>query len=92
MATKHAKSEEPPEVYEPERGPPPTEPPPEPEREVAQAEALQLFRAGHKLKKAGDPPERWFAASRLFGQLVLCVPVDEAVEKMIAGEQLVLAE
>ena len=80
-----------PGVAQPDLQPQPEEEP-KPEREVAPEEALQLFRAGHKLKRAGDPPEKWFAASRLFNTLVLCVPVDETIEKQIAGEQLVLAE
>ncbi len=55
-------------------------------------EALSLFRAGHKLRKAGDPPEKWFQASRIGGILVLCVPVDQDVEEAVLDQDLVLAD
>jgi hypothetical protein len=69
----------------------PDQPPPE-EKVLEKEEAMQLFRAGHRLKKAGDPPEKWFSASRIHGVLVLCYPVDEEIEKGIAEQDLVLAE
>ena len=63
--------------------------PPE-EKVLSPEEAKQLFHAGHRLKKKGDPPGKWIAASRIAGKLVLCVPVDEEVEKNVLGQQLVL--
>jgi hypothetical protein len=66
-----------------------TEKPPE-EKVLEKEEVLQLFRAGHRLKKKGDPPEKWLAATRIGGHLVICYPVDEEIEKTVLGQQLVL--
>jgi hypothetical protein len=63
-----------------------------PERTVAPEEAAQLFRAGHRLKKRGDPPENWFAAFRLHNTLVICYPVTEDIEKQVLEQDLVLAD
>jgi hypothetical protein len=60
------------------------------EKVLEKEEALQLFRAGHRLKKKGDPPEKWLAATRIGGHLVICYPVDEEIEKTVLGQQLVL--
>jgi hypothetical protein len=70
---------------------PNAKPPPE-EKPVPKEEALQLFRAGHRLRIKGNPPEKWFAAFRLHNQLVICYPVDEEVEKSLEGQELVLAD
>ncbi len=75
-----------------QQAPPPTEPPPPPDVPVSKDEAVQLFRSGHKLRKAGDPPEKWFQASRIAGVLVLCIPVDADVEESVLGQDLVLAD
>ncbi len=72
--------------------PPPDEAPPKPDVPVSKEEALSIFRAGHKLRKAGDPPEKWFQASRIGGILVLCVPVDQDVEEAVLDQDLVLAD
>jgi hypothetical protein len=66
-------------------------PPPE-ERAVDPAEAAQLFRAGHRLRRRGDPPDKWFAAFRLHNTLVICYPVDEEIEKSVLDQDLVLAD
>ena len=70
----------------------PAEPPAKPERPVAKEEAGQLLRAGHRLRKKGDAPEQWFAATRLFGQLCIVRPLDEATEKEALDEDLVLGD
>jgi hypothetical protein len=76
---------------QPQPDDPNAKPPPE-ERAVAPEEALQLFRAGHRLKKRGDPPDKWFAAFRLHNTLVICYPVDEEIEKHVLDQDLVLAD
>jgi hypothetical protein len=83
-----------PGVPQPDQQPRP-EPPEEkkPEEKVLEKEqAMQLFRAGHRLKIKGDPQEKWFSASRLHGALVICYPVDEEIEKTISEQELVLAD
>jgi hypothetical protein len=65
------------------------EKPPE-EKVLSKEDAMALFRGGHKLKKKGDPPEKWFAASRAHGVLAISRPVDEEVEKAINEQDLVL--
>src|SRR5580698_2891039 len=60
-----------------------------PEKILEKDEALALFRAGHRLKKAGDPPNKWIAASRIHGVMVLCYPMDEEIEKGIMDQELV---
>lgn len=75
-----------------QQAPPPDEAPPKPDVPVSKEEALSLFRSGHKLRKAGDPPEKWFQASRIGGILVLCVPVDQDVEEAVLDQDLVLAD
>jgi hypothetical protein len=60
------------------------------EKVIAPEEAMALFRAGHRLKKKGDPPERWFAASRLHNVMVVCSPLTEEIEKQIEQDELVL--
>lgn len=83
-----------PGVAQPDQQPQPEveeEAPPE-EKILEKEEAMQLFRAGHRLKKAGDPVEKWFAASRIHGVMVLCYPVDEEIEKGISEQDLVLAD
>lgn len=80
-----------PGVPEPDQQPKPETEAKEPEEKtVAKEEAMQLFRAGHKLKKKGDPSEKWFAAVRLHGQLCLAQPLDEELEKKVVDEELVL--
>jgi|HubBroStandDraft_6_1064221.scaffolds.fasta_scaffold15710_1 hypothetical protein len=69
----------------------PDQPPPE-EKVVDPAEAGQLFRAGHRLKRKGDPPDKWFAAFRLHNTLVICYPMDEEIEKNVLDQELVLAD
>ena len=76
---------------QPQPDDPHAKPPPE-EKVVNKDEAVQLFRSGHKLKKKGDPPEKWFMASRINNVLVLCVPVDEEIEKGVLDQELVLAD
>jgi hypothetical protein len=83
-----------PGVPQPDQQPQPdveAEAPPE-EKVLEKEEAKMLFRAGHRLKKAGDPAEKWFAASRIHGVLVLCYPVDEEIEKGVLDQDLVLAD
>ena len=83
-----------PGVPQPDQQPRP-EPPEEkkPEEKVLDKEqAMQLFRAGHRLKIKGDPSEKWFSASRLHNVLVICYPVDEEIEKSISEQELVLAD
>jgi hypothetical protein len=82
-----------PGVAQPDQQPKPDDPdakPPAEEKVLEKEEALQLFRAGHRLKKKGDPPEKWLAATRIGGHLVICYPVDEEIEKTVLGQQLVL--
>lgn len=85
-----------PGVAQPDQQPKPPDDPnakPAPEEKVIdKAEAAALFRAGHRLKKKGDPPEKWFSASRLHNTLVICYPVDEEVEKTVLEQELVLAD
>jgi hypothetical protein len=71
---------------------PEAEPEAPPEKILEKDEALALFRAGHRLKKAGDPPNKWIAASRIHGVMVLCYPMDEEIEKGIMEQELVLAD
>jgi hypothetical protein len=71
------------------------QPEPEPEKEeraVNPAEAGALFRAGHRLKRRGDPPDKWFAAFRLHNTLVICYPIDDEIEKQVLDQDLVLAD
>ena len=64
---------------------------PAPEEKVlGKEDAMALFRAGHKLKVKGDPPTKWFAATRAHGVLAISRPVDEDVEKAINSQDLVL--
>lgn len=70
---------------------PNAKPPPE-ERTVTKEEAGSLFRAGHRLKVRGDPPEKWFAAFRMQNTLVICYPIDEEIEKQVLEQDLVLAD
>jgi hypothetical protein len=70
---------------------PADQPPPE-EKVVDPAEAGQLFRAGHRLKRKGDPPDKWFAAFRLHNTLVICYPMDDEIEKQLLEQDLVLAD
>jgi hypothetical protein len=82
---------DPPPTQPPDYPPPEPEQEPEPEEKVLEhAEAKQLFLAGHRLKKKGDPPEKWFCASRLHGLLVVCHPMDEEFETVFEGQELVL--
>ena len=67
------------------------EKPPE-EKVLEKDDAMQLFHAGHRLKVKGDPPEKWFAASRIANQLVICKPVDEEIEKFVMEHELVRAD
>ena len=62
------------------------------ERAVAPEEAAQLFRSGHRLKRRGDPPDKWFAAFRLHNTLVICYPIDDETEKHVLDQDLVLAD
>lgn len=64
-------------------------PPPKP---VAKEEAASLFHAGHKLRKKGDPPEKWFAMVRIANQPCLVTPLDDETEKAALDADLVLAD
>jgi hypothetical protein len=76
---------------QPQPDDPDAKPPPE-EKVVDPAEAAQLFRSGHRLKRKGDPPDKWFAAFRLHNQLVICYPMDDEIEKSVLEQDLVLAD
>lgn len=76
---------------QPEPDDPNAKPPPE-EKSVDPNEAASLFRAGHRLKRRGDPPEQWFSAFRLHNQLVICYPMTDDIEKQVLDQDLVLAD
>jgi hypothetical protein len=60
------------------------------EKVVDKDEVKNLFQAGHRLKKKGDPPDKWIAATRLHNTLCLAQPLDEELEKKVLGQELVL--
>jgi hypothetical protein len=60
------------------------------EKVLSKEEAKSLFQGGHRLKKKGDPPDKWIAATRLHNQLCLARPLDEEMEKTVLGQELVL--
>jgi hypothetical protein len=64
---------------------------PEPEA-LKPEDAKALLHAGHKLRKKGDPPEKWIAFVRVGGKLAKATPLDEEEEEKLAKEQLVLSE
>lgn len=70
--------------------PPSTEEKKPEEKVVAKEEVRALFEAGTKLKKKGDPPEKWIAATRLHNTLCLAQPLDEEMEKKVLGQELVI--
>lgn len=74
----------PPQAAQPAAGHPPEE------KVLSKDEARALFEGGHRLKKKGDPNEKWLAATRLHGQLCLAQPVTEELEKSVLEAQLVL--
>jgi hypothetical protein len=42
---------------------------------------MQLFHAGHRLKRKGDPDDKWIGAARIHGTMCVCKPLDESAEK-----------
>jgi hypothetical protein len=78
-----------PAPHAPAAQPAPTEEKPE-EKVLSKEEAKLLFQAGHRLKKKGDPPDKWIAATRLHNQVCLARPLDEELEKTVLGQELVL--
>jgi hypothetical protein len=65
--------------------------PKEPEEKVlSKEEAKQLFLAGHRLRKKGDPPEKWIAAARVHNIMCLCRPLDPDLEKAELESEVVL--
>jgi hypothetical protein len=78
--------------------PPPAQPGVPPQHDQAQPEekvlskeeAKQLFLAGHRLRKKGDPPEKWIAAARVHNIMCLCRPLDPDLEKAELESEVVL--
>jgi hypothetical protein len=60
------------------------------EKVLSKEEAKSLFQGGHRLKKKGDSPDKWIAATRLHNQVCLARPLDEELEKTVLGQELVL--
>jgi hypothetical protein len=80
-----------PGVHQPDQQPQrPEEEKEKPEEKVLdKEEAKQLFFAGHRLKRHGDPAEKWIGAARVHGTMCICRPLDETAERDLE-QQLVL--
>lgn len=55
-------------------------------------QALALLKAGHRLRKKGDDPDKWVAICRHRGDLVIAYPLTEEAEEELGHEQLVLID
>lgn len=60
------------------------------EKVVSKEEVRSLFESGHRLKKKGDPDNKWIAAVRISNTLCLAQPLDDELEKKVLGAELVL--
>jgi hypothetical protein len=108
MATKKARTpdDDPqaPQSFDPNgpaADPPPDAPPPpltQAEKDadippLSKEEALQLLKAGHRLRVKGGDPAEWIAMTRHAGELAISFPATEsAVDYELSSSELILAE
>lgn len=59
---------------------------------LSPADAHQHLRAGTKLRKAGDPPEKWLCGVRGHDQVMVGYPLTPELEEELIKSGLVVAE
>lgn len=60
---------------------------------LSKDEALQLLKAGHRLRVKGEDPSQWIAMTRHAGELAISFPAtDEAIDEELGANEFILAD
>lgn len=59
------------------------------EKALSKEDAELIFESGGKLKKKGDPDDKWFAVGRVRNQLAVCYPLTDELKKKLLEMELV---
>ena len=59
---------------------------------LSKEDARTHLHAGTKLRKKGDPPEKWLCGTRTRNQLMVSYPLTKELEDEILSGSLVVAE